>query len=53
MKELFLIIVANTLLCNSVTTLQRNLEGGHFYDVILQQYCKYIAQSIYNIITLQ
>jgi len=37
------------------TTLQRNFaESGHFYDaMILQQYCKYIAQCIYNIITLQ
>jgi len=37
--------------CNIATTLQYNLtEDGHFYDAItLQQYCKYIAQSICNI----
>jgi len=54
-KELFLIIIANTLHCNIATTLQYNLvEGGHFYDtMILHQCCKYIAQSICNITKLQ
>jgi len=46
-KKLFLIIIANTLHCNIVTTLQYNLaEGGHFYDIasMLQIHCTIYLQ---------